>query len=147
MSEIKIAVLAADAREERTVTTGTKAWELFTEDTDVVAARVGGELRDLAHELADGDEVEAVAIDSPDGRDILRHSTAHVLAQAVQQLWPEAKLGIGPPVENGFYYDFDVETPFHPRTSASSRPRCARSSRRTSGSSAASPPTPMRSTS
>ncbi len=114
MSEIKIAVLAADAREERTVTTGTKAWELFTEQPDVVAARVGGDLRDLAHVLADGDEVEAVAIDSPDGRDILRHSTAHVLAQAVQQLWPEARLGIGPPVEHGFYYDFDVETPFVP---------------------------------
>ena len=55
-----------------------------------------------------------VAIDSPDGRDILRHSTAHVLAQAVQQLWPDAKLGIGPPIENGFYYDFDVAEPFHP---------------------------------
>ena len=115
MPEIKIAVLAADdAREERTVTTGTKAWELFTEDTDVVAARVGGELRDLAHELTDGDEVEPVAIDSADGRDILRHSTAHVLAQAVQQLWPDAKLGIGPPVVDGFYYDFDVAEPFVP---------------------------------
>ncbi|MCA1481351.1 threonine--tRNA ligase, partial [Bradyrhizobium sp. NBAIM08] len=68
----------------------------------------------LAHVLDDGDEVEAVAIGSPDGRDILRHSTAHVLAQAVQQLWPQARLGIGPPVENGFYYDFDVETPFVP---------------------------------
>ena len=55
-----------------------------------------------------------MAIDSADGRDILRHSTAHVMAQAVQQIWPEAKLGIGPPVENGFYYDFDVETPFVP---------------------------------
>ncbi|HEU5456431.1 MAG TPA: threonine--tRNA ligase, partial [Nocardioides sp.] len=73
-----------------------------------------GELRDLAHELADGDDVEGVAIDSPDGRDILRHSTAHVLAQAVQDLYPDAKLGIGPPIENGFYYDFDVEVPFHP---------------------------------
>jgi threonyl-tRNA synthetase len=114
VSEIKIAVLAADVREERTVTTGTKAWELFTEQPDVVAARVGGALRDLAHVLEDGDHVEAVPIDSADGRDILRHSTAHVLAQAVQQLWPEAKLGIGPPVENGFYYDFDVETPFVP---------------------------------
>ncbi|GAA1475691.1 threonine--tRNA ligase [Nocardioides aestuarii] len=114
MSEIKIALLAADAREERTVTTGTKAWELFTEQPDTVAARVAGDLKDLAYVLADGDEVEPVAIDSPDGRDILRHSTAHVLAQAVQQLWPEAKLGIGPPVENGFYYDFDVETPFVP---------------------------------
>ncbi len=119
MSEIKIAILAADAREERTVTTGTKAWELFTDEPDVVAARVGargGEqgLKDLSYVLEDGDEVAAVAIDSPDGRDILRHSTAHVLAQAVQQLWPEARLGIGPPIENGFYYDFDVETPFVP---------------------------------
>ena len=75
---------------------------------------MGGTLRDLASVLADGDEVEGVAIDSPDGRDILRHSTAHVMAQAVQQLWPEARLGIGPPIENGFYYDFDVETPFVP---------------------------------
>ena len=53
-------------------------------------------------------------IDSPDGRDILRHSTAHVMAQAVQELCPEARLGIGPPIENGFYYDFDVESPFIP---------------------------------
>ena len=64
--------------------------------------------------LGDGDEVEGVAIDSKDGRDILRHSTAHVLAQAVQDLFPDAKLGIGPPIENGFYYDFDVEIPFVP---------------------------------
>ncbi|WP_242532887.1 threonine--tRNA ligase [Nocardioides sp. S5] len=104
----------ADQRAETTVTTGTKAWELFREDADVIAARVAGQLKDLAYELADGDEVESVAIDSADGRDILRHSTAHVMAQAVQQLWPEAKLGIGPPVENGFYYDFDVATPFVP---------------------------------
>ncbi|MEZ5095029.1 MAG: threonine--tRNA ligase [Nocardioides sp.] len=100
--------------EERTVTTGTKAWELFADEPDVVAARVDGELRDLAHELADGAQVAAVALDSDDGRNILRHSTAHVLAQAVQQLFPEAKLGIGPPIQDGFYYDFDVETPFVP---------------------------------
>ncbi|MGZ4453973.1 MAG: threonine--tRNA ligase, partial [Nocardioides sp.] len=114
MSDIKVTVLAAAERDERTVTTGTKAWELFTEDPTVIAARVGAALKDLAYELADGDEVEGVAIDSADGRDILRHSTAHVMAQAVQELFPEAKLGIGPPVENGFYYDFDVETPFVP---------------------------------
>ena len=114
MSDIKIVLVHADAREERTVTTGTKAWELFAEDPTVIAARVAGELRDLAHELSDGDEVEGVAIDSADGRDILRHSTAHVMAQAVQELFPDARLGIGPPVENGFYYDFDVETPFVP---------------------------------
>ncbi len=114
MSEIKVHVRTADARSEQTVTTGTKAWELFRDDPDVIAARVHGSLRDLSHELQDGDEVDGVAIDTADGRDILRHSTAHVMAQAVQELWPEAKLGIGPPIENGFYYDFDVEVPFKP---------------------------------
>jgi threonyl-tRNA synthetase len=119
VSEIKIAVLTPDGREERTVTTGTKAWELFADTPDVIAARVGAgseesSLKDLAYELADGDEVEGVLIDSKDGHDILRHSTAHVMAQAVQELFPEAKLGIGPPVTDGFYYDFDVETPFVP---------------------------------
>ena len=119
MSDLKIVLAHAGAREERTVTTGTKAWELYADDSSVIAARVGGVLRDLAYELQDGDEVEDVAIDSPDGRDILRHSTAHVMAQAVQQLFPDAKLGIGPPIENGFYYDFDVETPFNPDDLAS----------------------------
>ena len=114
MPDLKIVLTHADAREERTVTAGTKAWELYADDPTVIAARVDGELRDLAYELQDGDEVEGVAIDSLDGHDILRHSTAHVMAQAVQQLWPDAKLGIGPPVEDGFYYDFDVETPFVP---------------------------------
>jgi threonyl-tRNA synthetase len=79
-----------------------------------IAARINGELRDLATKLADGDVVEPVAIDSEAGRAILRHSTAHVMAQAVQELFPHAKLGIGPPVENGFYYDFDVPAPFTP---------------------------------
>ncbi|MDF1605569.1 threonine--tRNA ligase [Nocardioides sp. YIM 152315] len=114
MPDLKIVLVHADAREDRTVTTGTKAWEPFAEDPTIIAARVNGQLRDLSHELADGDAVEGVAIDSADGHDILRHSTAHVMAQAVQELFPEAKLGIGPPVENGFYYDFDVETPFVP---------------------------------
>jgi threonyl-tRNA synthetase len=80
----------------------------------VIAARIHGELRDLAHPLADGDVVEPVRADSPEGRSIMRHSAAHVLAQAVQRLFPQAKLGIGPPVENGFYYDFDVPQPFGP---------------------------------
>jgi len=102
-SEITVTVVDAAQRDERTVTTGTKAWELFAENPAVIAARVGENLRDLAHELADGDVVEGVAIDSPDGRDILRHSTAHVMAQAVQELYPDAQLGIGPPVTDGFY--------------------------------------------
>ncbi|HEY6498605.1 MAG TPA: threonine--tRNA ligase [Streptosporangiaceae bacterium] len=80
----------------------------------VIAARINGELRDLAAPLADGDAVEPVEVGSDDGRAIMRHSTAHVMAQAVQELFPEAKLGIGPPVENGFYYDFDVAAPFSP---------------------------------
>ncbi|HWG14627.1 MAG TPA: threonine--tRNA ligase, partial [Streptosporangiaceae bacterium] len=77
----------------------------------VIAARVNGELRDLFCPVAEGDVIEPVEISSPDGRAILRHSTAHVMAQAVQDLNPDAKLGIGPPVENGFYYDFDVDRP------------------------------------
>ncbi len=93
---------------------GTKVWQLFAEDTAVIAARLNGQLVDLARELAEGDEVEPVTIESADGLDILRHSTAHVMAQAVQELFPDAKLGIGPPIKDGFYYDFDVEIPFVP---------------------------------
>src|SRR5690349_337938 len=83
-------------------------------DGRVIADRVNGELPDQAAPLADGDEVEPVELASDDGRMIMRHSAAHVLAQAVQDLYPEAKLGIGPPIENGFYYDFSVPKPFHP---------------------------------
>ncbi len=114
MSEIRVTAVHAGQRVERDVTTGTKAWELFRDDPAVIAARVSGELRDLSHELSDGDEVTAVAIDSDDGRSILRHSAAHVMAQAVQELFPDAKLGIGPPITDGFYYDFDVQEPFRP---------------------------------
>jgi len=80
----------------------------------VIAARVNGELRDLNREVAEGDVIEPVRIDDPDGRAILRHSSTHVMAQAVQDLFPEAKLGIGPPIENGFYYDFDTGRAFDP---------------------------------
>ncbi len=86
---------------------------LFT-DRSVVAMRVNGVLKDLATVVAETDEVEAVTIDSPDGLSILRHSTAHVLAQAVQRIKPQANLGIGPPITDGFYYDFGVDTPFTP---------------------------------
>ncbi|MFD3451319.1 threonine--tRNA ligase [Streptomyces sp. NPDC058691] len=115
MSDVRVTIKRdSDEREERVVTTGTTAAELFDGDRTVVAARVAGQLKDLAYEIADGDEVEAVEIGSEDGLNILRHSTAHVMAQAVQELFPEAKLGIGPPIKDGFYYDFDVEKPFHP---------------------------------
>jgi threonyl-tRNA synthetase len=96
------------------VATGTTAAELFAADKTALVARVNGELRDLAHVLADGDLVEPVGLDSDEGLAVLRHSAAHVLAQAVQQINPKARLGIGPPIKDGFYYDFDVETPFTP---------------------------------
>ena len=102
------------AGSEHVVEAGTTAGEALAAKGATVAARVNGELRDLAYRVADGDVVEPVDIDSDDGRYILRHSTAHVMAQAVQELFPQAKLGIGPPVENGFYYDFDVDQPFTP---------------------------------
>lgn len=83
-------------------------------DRAVIAMRVNGELRDLAATVESTDEVEPVEITSPEGLDILRHSTAHVLAQAVQRIRPQADLGIGPPVTDGFYYDFGVDKPFTP---------------------------------
>ncbi|MDH2427367.1 threonine--tRNA ligase [Sphaerisporangium sp. TRM90804] len=109
--EIRVTLAGA----ERAVAQGTTAGEALEADgRTVVAARVNGEPRDLATAVADGDVVEPVTAASEEGRAILRHSTAHVMAQAVQELFPGARLGIGPPVENGFYYDFDVESPFTP---------------------------------
>jgi len=98
---------------EQSIPATSTGFTLFAEKT-VVALRVNGELKDLAYSVAAGDVVEAVHISSPDGLNILRHSAAHVLAQAVQTLNPEAKLGIGPPIKEGFYYDFDVDKPFTP---------------------------------
>ncbi|MEP7159560.1 MAG: threonine--tRNA ligase [Dermatophilaceae bacterium] len=80
----------------------------------VVAAKVGDEVFDLFRPAADGDSVEPVLLGTPEGTDVLRHSAAHVLAQAVQEINPAARLGIGPPVRDGFYYDFDVAEPFTP---------------------------------
>ncbi|KQO83202.1 threonine--tRNA ligase [Frigoribacterium sp. Leaf263] len=95
------------------VTETTTGFEVFT-DRSVVAVRVDGVLLDMASELHAGDVAEPVLIGSPDGLSILRHSAAHVMAQAVQAINPAARLGIGPPVTDGFYYDFDVAEPFTP---------------------------------
>lgn len=111
MSAITVTVAGV----ERSVTEGTTYGELLEADgRTVIAARVPSGLKDLAAPAEEGDAVEPVEIGSDDGRAIMRHSAAHVMAQAVQELFPEAKLGIGPPVENGFYYDFDVKAPFTP---------------------------------
>lgn len=92
---------------------GRDGFALFT-DRSVIAMRVNGVLKDLAATVTENDVVEPVTIDSPAGLDILRHSTAHVLAQAVQRIRPAANLGIGPFITDGFYYDFGVDEPFTP---------------------------------
>ena len=97
----------------RVVSEPTTGAHLFP-SPDVVAVRVDGELRDLHTPLDPGVSVEPITLSSAEGLEILRHSSAHVLAQAVQALNPQAKLGIGPPVIDGFYYDFDVAEPFSP---------------------------------
>ena len=104
--------IVLDGQKQQVPATST-GFTLFTEK-NIVAMKVNGEPRDLAHNVQEGDVVEAITIDSQDGLNILRHSAAHVLAQAVQNINPEAKLGIGPPIKDGFYYDFDVENPFTP---------------------------------
>jgi len=102
-----------------TVTEDQKAHHLFGDATKVgseaiVVCRINGELKDLWTDLREGDVIEGIRIDSPDGLNVLRHSTAHVLAQAVQQLFPQTRLGIGPPITDGFYYDFEPKEPFTP---------------------------------
>ena len=100
--------------ESQTITADQKPTYLFEDQKDVVVCRVNGELKDLWVDLADGDVVESVLISSADGLNVLRHSTAHVLAQAVQEVFPQTKLGVGPPITDGFYYDFDPKNPFTP---------------------------------
>jgi threonyl-tRNA synthetase len=87
---------------------------IFAENKEIVVARINGVLNDLWTELSQGDVVEGVSINSEDGLAVLRHSTAHVMAQAVQEVFANTKLGIGPPIKDGFYYDFDPKENFNP---------------------------------
>jgi len=86
----------------------------FADNKEVVVCRINGALQDLWTELAEGDVVESVLISSPDGLAVLRHSTAHVAAQAVQEVFANTRLGMGPPIKDGFYYDFDPVSTFNP---------------------------------
>ena len=110
MSEISIKVDGVAQK----VAADQKPTHLFAEQKEIVVCRINGELKDLWTDLKDGDVVEGVSISSPDGLNVLRHSTAHVMAQAVQQVFSQTRLGIGPPIKDGFYYDFDPERPFNP---------------------------------
>jgi len=91
-----------------------KPTQIFIEKSEVIVCKVNGELKDLWTDLKDGDVVEGISNESPEGLAVLRHSTAHVLAQAVQEVFADTKLGIGPPITDGFYYDFDPQRPFNP---------------------------------
>ena len=112
MSDLKITVDGVPT----VVASDQRPTQIFADRKEVVVCRINGELRDLWTDLSDGDQLESVTIDSEDGLKVLRHSTAHVMAQAVQQIYPEAKLGIGPPITDGFYYDFDPQDPFTPES-------------------------------
>jgi threonyl-tRNA synthetase len=87
---------------------------IFADNKEIVVCKVNGVLKDLWTDLSDGDTVEGISISSPDGLAVLRHSTAHVMAQAVQEVYANTRLGIGPPIKDGFYYDFDPENTFNP---------------------------------
>ncbi len=91
-----------------------KPTHIFAENKEIVVCKVNGVLKDLWTDLVEGDFVEGVSISSPEGLAVLRHSTAHVMAQAVQQVFAQTRLGIGPPITDGFYYDFDPQNPFNP---------------------------------
>lgn len=112
MAENTISITVNEERKE--VDASFTGAQLFAEDKNIIAVRLNGELRDLYTPLHDGDTVESVALDSEDGIAIMRHSATHVMAQAVQEIRPDAKLGVGPVIKDGFYYDFDVDTPFTP---------------------------------
>lgn len=93
---------------------GLTGTEIFSSDRTVIAMWLNGEPADLSRELNAGDSIAPITIDSDAGLDILRHSTGHVTAQAVQELFPGTKLGIGPYITDGYYFDFDVAEPFTP---------------------------------
>jgi threonyl-tRNA synthetase len=110
MSELSIIVDGAAV----TVAADQKPTHIFAERKDIVVCKINGELKDLWTDIVSGDVIDSVSISSADGLAVLRHSTAHVMAQAVQSVFSGTRLGIGPPITDGFYYDFDPERPFNP---------------------------------
>jgi threonyl-tRNA synthetase len=110
MSQITITVDGEKAQVE----SDQRPTNIYADKKEIVVCKVNGQLKDLWTDLVDGDVVEGISISSPDGLSVLRHSTAHVMAQAVQEVYANTRLGIGPPIKDGFYYDFDPENTFSP---------------------------------
>jgi threonyl-tRNA synthetase len=111
MSQISVTVDGSAV----TIDSEQRPTQIFAENKEIVVCKINGVLMDLWTDLKDGDVVEGISISSPEGLAVLRHSTAHVMAQAVQQVFPGTRLGIGPPITDGFYYDFDPENAFNPQ--------------------------------
>ena len=111
MSQISVTVDGSAV----TIDSEQRPTQIFAENKEIVVCKINGVLMDLWTDLKDGDVVEGISISSPEGLSVLRHSTAHVMAQAVQQVFPGTRLGIGPPITDGFYYDFDPENAFNPQ--------------------------------
>ena len=114
MSEFKVTIIRGELSEQVAATSTTTAGDLVGDGKTVVVARINGVLKDLSTTLHTGDVIEPVLVTSDEGLAVLRHSTTHLMAQAIQDINPQARLGIGPPIKDGFYYDFDVEKPFTP---------------------------------
>jgi threonyl-tRNA synthetase len=112
LTAIEVVVLGAKV----SATAGVSYFELLGNDKKFIAAKVNGEIKDISLPALAGDQILGIEITSEDGLAILRHSTAHVMAQAVQQIYPQAHLGIGPPITDGFYYDFGNIEPFTPES-------------------------------
>ena len=110
MSEISITVEGV----VRTIEPDQRPTQIYADRKEIVVCKINGVLRDLWSDLTAGDVIEGISISSPEGLSVLRHSTAHVMAQAVQQIFTQTRLGIGPPITDGFYYDFDPQEPFNP---------------------------------
>ena len=110
MSQISVTVDGAKVQVEA----DQRPTQIFADNKEIVVCKVNGILKDLWSDLVDGDVIEGISISSPDGLAVLRHSTAHVMAQAVQEVYANTRLGIGPPIKDGFYYDFDPENTFNP---------------------------------
>ena len=92
-----------------------------------MAADVDGELTDLREEVKDGSKVSFLTFNEQGGKDTLRHSASHIMAQAIKRLWPDAQLAIGPAIENGFYYDIDMEHVLVPEDWLKSKRKCIKS--------------------
>ncbi|MGE4095150.1 MAG: TGS domain-containing protein, partial [Candidatus Binatia bacterium] len=107
-------VVSLPSGEKRTVAKGTSAREVLPIQKNIVAARVNGKVVDLSSPLEEDAKIEPVLLSTPEGLDVLRHSCAHLMAQAVKRLFPDVQITIGPVIENGFYYDFKHERAFTP---------------------------------